>query len=127
MSGEPEVGEGHARGPERVGLHDVGASLEIGGVDSPDGIPLRQHEDVDAVFQVLGMVAKSLTPKSLFVEGKGVDHRSHGAVENGDAVGQQGMKSFDTSGARCSGHVGCLGDTSVRGLATFRPWTPLKP
>ena len=54
---EAEVGHRHAGGPEGVGLDDVAAGLEIGRVDVPDRIGLGEHQDVDAVLQVLGWSA----------------------------------------------------------------------
>ena len=112
---EAEVCQGKGGGAEGVGLDDVGSGLEIGRVDPADRIPLGEDEDVDAVLQVLRVVAEGFAPETVFVETEGMDHRPHGAVENGDAGGEEVMEGLlaDVTGER--GHDG-VGDEKPPGL-----------
>jgi hypothetical protein len=93
---EPEVGERHARRAERVGLDDVGPGFEVGGMNAPDRVPLRQGQRVDAVFEVAVMTGKPLPAKASLVEAQLVDHGPHGAVEDGDAGVEDGAKQVGT-------------------------------
>ena len=95
---EAEVGQGHARRPERVGLDNVGARLQVGGVDVADRVPLRERQDVDAVLQVAVVVGEPGSAKAGLVEGQLVHHRAHGAVEDGDPVGEDGTEEIGTGG-----------------------------
>ena len=106
--GQTEVGEGEARGAEGVGLDDVGARLEIGRVDASDRVSLREHEHVDAVLQILGVITERGPAKPLLVEPQGVHHGAHRSVEDGDAAGEQGMEGIDAGGRIGRGHqVSC--------------------
>ena len=86
---ELEIGHGDARGPERVGLDDVGAGFEILAVDRLDGLGLGDREDVDEVLQVLRVVGETLAAEIGLGVPQRVDHGSHRAVEHQDALAQQ--------------------------------------
>ena len=106
--GQAEVGKGQARGPEGVGLDDVGAGLEVGRMDAPNRVPLRKHEHVDAVLQILGVITERGAAKSLFVEPQGMHHGAHRPVENGDAAGEESVERIGTGGRIGRGHqVSC--------------------
>ena len=91
---QAKVGQGQMRGAKRIGFHDVGARLEVGGVDPPDRVPLREHQNIDAVFQVARMIAKHLAAEALLVEREGMHHRAHGAIEHQDALGEEVAKEL---------------------------------
>ena len=106
--GQTEVGQGEARGPEGVGLDDVSARLEVGRMDAPNRVSLREHEHVDAVLQILGVIAERRPSKPLLVKLQGMHHGAHRPVENGDAVGQESVERIDTGGQIGRGHqVSC--------------------
>ena len=117
---EAEVGQGQGGGAEGVGLDDVGPGLQIGRVDPPDRVPLREDEDVDAVLQILRVVAESLTPEAVLVEPEGVDHGSHGAVEDGNAGGEELAEGLLANVTGKRGHGGA-GEREPPGLG-FREW-----
>ena len=98
--GQAEVGQRHARRAERVGLDDVGAGGQIGGVDVPDRVPLREDQDVDAVLQVARVVAERGPAKPTLVQSQGVHHRAHRPVQDNDTLGQQVEQG---RGAVCGG------------------------
>ena len=80
--GDAVLAEDDRRPPERVGLHHVGARLEIGGVDPLDHVRPGRAEDLAAPLEVL-----------VVVEGEvgGVEHRPHGPVEDQDTLAQGGQ------------------------------------
>ena len=93
---EPEIGQRHARGPERVGLDDVGACREVGGVNATDRLPLRERQHVDAVLEVAVVTRESLAAKTSLVERQGMHHGAHGAVEDRDAIFEDGAEKIGT-------------------------------
>lgn len=58
-------------------------------MDATNRLPLREREDVDVVFKVFIVIAKTLPAKAGFIEAEGVDHRAHRAIENEDSLGEQ--------------------------------------
>ena len=73
-------------------------------MDAPNRVPLGEHQHVDAVLQVLGMIAEGDAAEPLLVEPQGVHHGAHRPVEDGNAVGQQGVKRINTRGRVGRGH-----------------------
>ena len=96
---QPEIGKRHRRRPERAGLDDVGAGVEVGRVDPANRVRLRQHQHVDAVLEVFRMVPEPNASIPEFVQAEGVHHRAHRAVEHENAFGKQGLQGFDAGGA----------------------------
>ena len=83
-------------------------------MDAADCIPLGQHEDVDAVFQILGMVPKQVSPESLLIEGQGMHHRAHGAIQNGDAFGEERLQQIRTGSRGRTRHQASCQQRAVR-------------
>ena len=74
---------------ERVGLDDVRARFQIRGVDVADDIGPAEGEQIVVALQVRGVIGEAFAPVPRLVQGMGLDHRSHGAVEHENAPGQQ--------------------------------------
>jgi hypothetical protein len=62
---QPVIGLGDGGAGEGVGLDDVGAGAEVGEVDVPDGVGLRQDQEVVVPAQVLVVGAEALAAKIL--------------------------------------------------------------
>jgi hypothetical protein len=124
---EAEVGQGNAGGPEGAGLDDVAAGGEVGGVDTTNGIRLRERQDVDAVLEIAVVVGKPLAAEAPLVERQGVHHRAHRPIEHEDPPVKERAQQVVTRGVR-SGHaesrLGQIGETRA-GLPARRPDQPL--
>src|SRR5438874_1820477 len=96
FSGKKEIVQPDRRGAECVGLNDIGAGFEVLRVDFLNDLRLRQKKKLEAAFEILALpIAKPLSAIVVLRKFVALDHRTHGAVENDDALGQkcfQGMK-----------------------------------
>ena len=86
------VRQRHGVGGEGVGLDDVGARLEVGGVDRADDVGLREREQVVVPAELPRPVGEPLAPVLPLAQAVGLDHRAHGAVEHQDPLGQQRLE-----------------------------------
>ena len=93
---DEELALGDAGGAEGVGLDDVGAGLEKAAMDVADHLRLGEREEVAVVEQVLGRVLEALAADVGFRHAVGADGGAHGAVDDGDAVFEDG---FEGSGS----------------------------
>ena len=86
------VRHGNRGGIEGVGLEDVGAGSQILVVNVPDDVRLRQGEQVVVALEVVRKVGETFAAIVGFAELVGLDHRPHRAVQDEDALGEQGMQ-----------------------------------
>ena len=100
------VGHCDRRRVERIGLENVGAGVQIGGVNGADQLWLRECEQVVVPAQITRPVCKSCTAIGRLVETFALDHGAHRAIEQQNAlqqqVGQQCIACF-TRVHRCNG------------------------
>src|SRR6185369_528704 len=85
-----------ARGAEGVGLDDVGPGREIALVNVADHVGPRQAEQLAVVLQVLGVILEALPAIVALGQPEALDHRAHGAVENRDALLEDGRQVLAT-------------------------------
>src|SRR5262249_9603675 len=78
-----------AGGAERVGLDDVGPSLEEPAVNIAGHFRLGQREEVPVVHQALGRVLKPVAANVRFLHAVGADGRTHRAVDDRDSRFEQ--------------------------------------
>jgi hypothetical protein len=90
------VGERHRVRGERVGLDDVGARLEVRGVDGLDDPRLGQRQEVAVAPQVAGPVGEPLAAVVPLGQAVGLDHRPHGAVEHQDALREERLEQGES-------------------------------
>ena len=69
-----------------------------------DDLRLRQHQQIIAAFERLGMGGKAGTAKIFLVESIPLDGRAHGAVEDQNSLGQQLCQNFFGAGNQVSLH-----------------------
>jgi hypothetical protein len=74
------------RRAEGVGLDEVGARREVALVDVADHVGPRQRKQLVVALHVAFEVLEALATVLLFGELEALDHRAHGAVEDGDAL-----------------------------------------
>ena len=84
-----KIGHGHARGPEGVGLDDIGAGFQILPVNLLDGSRLSDRQDVDEVLEIVRMIGELTAAKIGLAEHQRVHHGSHGAVQNQNPLAQK--------------------------------------
>ncbi len=85
---DEELALGDAGGAEGVGLDDVGTGLEEAAMDVADHRGLRERKEVAVVEEVLGRVLEALAADVGFLHPVGADGGAHGAVDDGDAGGE---------------------------------------
>ena len=83
---------------ERARLDDVGAGLEVRVVDAADDVGPRQHEQVVVALQVARVGGEPLAAEVGLGEAVALHHRAHRAVEDEDAVAEDGVEDV---GRRC--------------------------
>ena len=86
---EAVVGLGDAGRGERVRAEDVGAGIEVAGVDRGDGGGLGQAQQVAVAAQVARVVAEPLAAEVGLAEPVRLEHRAHRAVEDEDPLAQE--------------------------------------
>ena len=89
------VGLRDSLGVERIGLDDVAARCQIGLVDVPNQLRLREDQQVVVAEHSPRVVAQTLPAKGVFAQALALDEGSHGAVEHQDAASSD---SFDWMG-----------------------------
>ena len=79
-----------AGGAESIGLDDVGAGLEILGVDFFDHLRLGQLQQLEVALEMFRRMLRE-TSAAIFFFRKPValHHRAHGAIENDDAFAKK--------------------------------------
>ncbi len=89
-------------GTEGVGLDDVGAGLEELEVDVLDRRGLGEHQQVVEAAQAGAVAGEAIAAERRLVEPQRLDHRPHRAVEDDDAVTDEGLQELGTVGHRPS-------------------------
>ena len=85
------VGLGDARGAEAVGLDDVRAGLQVGAVDLLHHGRPGEHEDVVVAAQLVAVLGETLAAEVRLAELVALDHGTHGAVDDEDALDECGV------------------------------------
>ena len=85
----PVVGQGNARGVEGVCLDDVRPGLEIGPVDGTDQLRPGNTQQIVMTLEITIPVGKALAAEISLLEGVLLNHSTHRAIENDDALGQK--------------------------------------
>ena len=85
------VGEGDGRAVEGVRLEDVSAGLEVGAVDVADDLGLGDDEEVVVTLELTVVVGKACAAVVLFLQLELLNHGTHRAVEEDDALTQEGL------------------------------------
>lgn len=85
---DEELGLGNGGGGEGVGLDDVAAGFIKALVDIADDVGFGEGEDVAVVEEVFFVVGKARTTGVLFFETVATNGRTHGSVEDHDAIGE---------------------------------------
>ena len=112
FSREQEIVEADGGSTKSVRLDDVGAGLEILGVDLLDQLRLGELEELEIALEVLRRVTReTLTAELLLGQLVALHHRAHGAVENDDALAQELLERMDGVGL----HVGSSKRQQARG------------
>jgi hypothetical protein len=93
---------GDAGGTEGVGLDQVSAGSQVLVVDLADHIGPGELQQVVVALQILAVVGKARAAKVGFAELVALDHGAHRAVDDDDALRQQGRQG----GAARVGGVG---------------------
>jgi hypothetical protein len=75
-----------AGGAEGVGLHDVGAGLQVLLVDGADGLGAREREQFVVALEQDLVVLHAFRMEVLLGEAELLDHGAHGTVEDEDAL-----------------------------------------
>jgi hypothetical protein len=82
---------------EGVGLDDVGASLEELAVDAGDDVGSRQGEQIAITLQQLVMILEALAAEIFLLELVLLQGGAHGAVDDDDALLQQGFEGMEVA------------------------------
>ena len=86
------IGQRNGGRVESIRLDDVGARLQVLRVDIAHQRRLGQRQQVVVAFELAAPVAKALAAIVLFGEPGALDHGAHCAVEQKDALGEQGLQ-----------------------------------
>ena len=86
------IGQRNGGRVESIRLDDVGARLQVLRVDIAHQRRLGQRQQVVVAFELAAPVAKALAAIVLFGEPGALDHGAHCAVEQKDALGEQGFQ-----------------------------------
>src|SRR5690606_20515949 len=92
------VGERDGGGVEGVGFDQVGAGVEVGGVDRRDDVRPGQRQQVVVAALVVAGVGEALAAVVGLPEPVALDHGAHGAVEHQDAAGKRVLQRGDAPG-----------------------------
>ena len=91
---ERVVGLADRRRRERVRRGDVGAGLEVRAMDVADDVRARQVEDVRVAGDVARVVAEAVAAVRLLPAHLPLDEHAPRAVEDGDALPEDGFEPF---------------------------------
>ena len=83
------VVHGNRSGIEGIGLDEVRAGLQIGGVNLADDRRLGQRQQIVVALEIAGPVAEPFAPVVGFLQAVALDHGAHRAVQDQDAAGQE--------------------------------------
>ena len=56
-------------------------------MDAADRVSLRERQNINAIFEVFGMVSKAFSPEPLFIKFQCMNHGAHRSIENSNAMG----------------------------------------
>ncbi len=88
------IRHGNRGGVERVGLDNIGAGVEILNMNIGDQVGTCQAQHVVAAFKITGVIRELSPAERFFVELVRLNHRTHRAVEDGNAAGQYFAQLF---------------------------------
>ena len=83
------VGLGAAGGVEGIGFDDIRTSVQIGTVNLADDIGLSQGQQIVVARQFMGMVIEAVAAKISIRQLFGLDHSSHGAVQQQNPLSER--------------------------------------
>src|SRR5690606_33382372 len=92
------VGERDRGGVEGIGLDQVGAGVEVGGVDRRDDLRPGQRQQVVVAALVVAGIGEALAAVVGLLQPVALDHGAHGAVEHQDAAGEGRFERGDAVG-----------------------------
>ena len=101
---------------EGIGFDDVCARFEIGIMDLTDDFGLGQHEEIVVALEVAREIFEALAPVASLVQLVALDHGTHRAVEDEDALL---CLALQRRGTLVSGHDATF--ASVNAFAGRRP------
>ena len=110
------VGQGNRLCVKGIRLDDIGARLEILAVNCFDGLGLSQAEHVMQPAEIPGPFLESLTAIGLLVETLLVDHGTHRAIEDDNALAQKALKCLNSLPHR----VHCAGKKLLEAMLRFK-------
>ncbi len=61
-------------------------------MDLGDDAGTRERQEIVVAAEILGVGAQPLAPEVRLIQGVGLDHRPHGAIEDEDALRERGAK-----------------------------------
>ncbi len=84
------VGLRHGGRVEGAGFENIGPGFKVGAVDAADDRRLGQHQQVVVALQVMRMLGQARAAIVGFLQAVALDHGAHRAVENEQALFEQG-------------------------------------
>ena len=93
---EAIVGLGDPRRGEGVRRHDIGAGVQVPGVDRGDGRRLGQAEQVAVAAEVARVVGEPVTAEVGLGELEGLEHRAHRTVEDEDPLAKKARQGGES-------------------------------
>ena len=81
---------GDDRAAEGIGLDDVRPGFEVGAVDFLDYVRAGEYQQIVVALQVTGVVLEVAVAVVGLGESVALDEAAHGAVEDEDALGEEG-------------------------------------
>ncbi|MND47409.1 hypothetical protein D3C80_383030 [compost metagenome] len=93
------VGLGNLRGVEGVGFENIGASVKIRFFDSGNDIWAREQQQVVVAFDIAWPIGEARATIVVFLEAVALDHSTHAAIENQNALFECLLKCLETSAA----------------------------
>ena len=106
--GQVVVGLRNGSGVESAGFENVGTGFQVFAVDAADDRGLGQHQQVVVAFEVVRVIGEARAAVVGFLQTVALDHRAHGAVEDEQALLEQGGKFGGTVGLQHD-HLGKAG------------------
>ncbi|MCY1408467.1 hypothetical protein D9M71_237870 [compost metagenome] len=93
------VGLGHLGGVEGVGLEDVCTGVQVGLLDGTNHVGAGQYQQVVVALDVARPVGEALATIVVLLEAIALDHGTHAAIENQNALFEGLLKCLETSAA----------------------------
>ncbi len=93
------VGLGNLGGVEGVGFEDIGAGIQVGFLDRRDHIRAAEQQQVVVAFHVAWPIGEARATIVVFLEAIALDHSTHAAVEDQNALFECVLECLETSAA----------------------------